>query len=224
MNTYVKIHCKTQGDYPNWFLVYDGKFDLVDDLKLNEEYQEKRIRLVFNLHNHRDIDSDIDYDKEYQEQIKTLISKPVNYRAKFNKYGTLYIRENGTFLTLSDKENIIDTVYSNHFPVKETADIVICENDKEAEKKWINFLQKTYLGKTIKTINFFDLRNDSDIKANFADAELITFSTTFSNFEWFEKLIENKYAYQKVIGYSHQPEKWKEAKQIYSDVEIVHSI
>ena len=84
-------------------------------------------------------------------------------------------------------------------------EVVICENDKTAEPELVNYLQDRFPNKTISTINFFDLRSEKEVNEIFKKATYITFSTTFSNFDWFKKLSNNLSENHKVIGFCHCP-------------------
>lgn len=210
MNKFVKIKCDLQGVYPYWFLVFDGN----NKQEIIEPMNEKLIRTCFSLHG--------EASNNWAYRLIQSSCREINYKAiqeELNKI--LYIRANGVYMTQSSSDNIIEETYSDHFPVTEVADIVICENDKKEEYKWLEYLKGRFPTKTIKTINFFDLRTEKDILANFEGAEFITFSTTFSKMDWFEKLLRCKEKDQKIIGYCHDPKKWE---LISTDIEIVKSI
>lgn len=210
MYKFVKINCKLQGVHSTWFLEFKGQ----DASGITEPMNEKLLREVFSLHGEE--------SKGWLHRAIKAATTQVDYDAIFEKYNkTLYIRPNGTYMMLSDREEIIEEVFLSHFPVKQVAEIVICENDKKEEYRWRKYLEKRFPEKKIKTINFFDLRSDEDILANFKGAKFITFSTTFSNLEWFNKLVKCKNDNQKIIGYCHDIEKWD---LINEPIEIVTSI
>lgn len=84
-------------------------------------------------------------------------------------------------------------------------------------------MKKRFPEKKILTINYFDLRSEHEVEQYFEKAEIITFSTTFTRFDWFEKLTKFS-KHKKTIGYCHHVENWKMALKINAEVEIVNSI
>lgn len=135
------------------------------------------------------------------------LSRGIDYGKFANKYGSIIIRENGTWQGYFP-EQYDSIVYSEVWPKSwDKADIVICENDPEPEKEWVEWLQKEYPGRTISTINFFGTRNDADLQSKLKDCNLITFSTTFTNTDWWEALLRNK-GDQPIVGYCHNYDSW----------------
>jgi len=209
MNKYVKVVGHT-----NWFLVIEQGTKEPDNL--SAKMGEIRLRSVTDLLNSEPATQDS------WQRIQMLALHTRDYESLAAKYGTLLIRPIGSYMTLRGNQ-ITEEKYDAHFPVSNTGQIVICENDLVAESKWVKYLTHRFPDKTIVTINCFNMKSDEEIQLYFKDAEYITFSTTFSNVEWFEtmtRLIDN----QKVIGYCSDSEKWAEAKIIYPNVEIVGEI
>lgn len=211
MYKFVKIKCDIQGIYSSWFLVYNGE----KNLGIIEPMNEKLKRSVFSLH--------AEYNNDWMYRMIKLNAKNLDYEESYLKLNkTLYIRPNGVYMTLGKGNTIIEEKYCNFFPEDIKAQIVICENDKVAEYKWKKYLNKRFPNQTIKTINFFDLRSDENIQHNFEDVEYITFSTTFSNYDWFNKLLKNKNDNQKIIGYCKDLKMWNEIDT--TNIEIVTNL
>lgn len=209
MNRYVKVV-----GHSNWFLLLT-KNDIEPE-GLSEDMQEKLVRThVHGLHDYQK-----DGKPDFYQRIIMSATKMIDYTGSVGKYGTILIRPTGTYMLLSGNE-ITDETFALHFPINEFGQIVICENDRTAEGKWIDHLKHNYPNKSIKTINFFDLRSDSEVKEYFNQAEIVTFSTTFSNMDWFKKLARNVTDSHKVIGYSHDESKWNEALEIFKSIEVV---
>lgn len=216
MNKYVKIKSPHIGVYSNWFLEYNDSFSLLDWAKFNDKMQTRLIQDRF-LTCINKVHGKVE-DRSNWLVLNAL--KAIDYSSLYKKYGKLYVRENGTYMTIGDGYEIVEEIYCNHFPVTDGADIVICENDRSSESFWMNYLMERFPNKSIKTINYFSSRTDEEVKEYFKGAEFITFSTTFSDYEWFKKAIRNKNEKQKLIGYTHIPEKWEGAKKIYKNIEI----
>lgn len=135
----------------------------------------------------------------------------IDYQAKADEWGrVLLVREIGSYMCLSSEMTLSDTCYSKYFPRKQ-ATICICENDAVAEPFWVEYLQKRFK-EPIKVIPFFGQKSDEEVREALVDCEYVTFSTTFSNYTWFEKLLRCKPKTAKIIGYSHDPKKWEEVK------------
>lgn len=143
----------------------------------------------------------------------------LNYNTIVNRLDSILIRENGSYMPL--KGNVItETILSNHFPIK-TANIVICENDKSPEPNLVKYLKEKYPNKSIQTINFFDLRTDDEIKEYFSKADVVSFYTTLSNTDWFEKMVRNIQPHNTVIGYCVDNTKWDYINSINEKIEKI---
>lgn len=218
-NRYVKVK-----GHDNWFFVLEPNMSLPNNFK--PVMQEKILRSeVYTLHGGKNIDKG-DFDR----RLKLLATKEIDYENEANKCGAILIRPIGSYMPLSGNEITSEKLDSDfnqsYFPLDDSCfgEIVICENDKIAEYKWVKYLQSRFPNKTIATINFFDLRTDDEVAEFFKRAKYITFSTTFSNYEWFKKLNRHLNSYHKVIGYCHVQDNWAKALEINPDVEIIKEI
>lgn len=211
-NRYVKVE-----GHPNWFLVLEANQNEPENLSENMQEQILRSQ-VCALHN-----DTAEARMDYKHRIIMSATHNIDYEALANKYGTILIRPIGSFMTLSHNK-ITEECFDIHFPIENFSEIVICENDEIAEYKWTKYLQKMFPEKPITTINFFDLRSEEEVSEYFKHAKYITFSTTFSKYEWFEKLSRNLNSNHKVIGYCHNEENWKTALKINPNVEIINQL
>lgn len=209
MNRYIKIKGHT-----NWFLLLSAEEN--ESVGLSDIMQEKILRSeVQSLHNPE--------VKDYVQRLTLVAARTINYEQLANKYGTILIRPSGSFMTLLDNE-IIDEIYGTDFPIDDYAEIVVCENDKSAEYKWIDYLKQRFPNQKITTINYFDLRSEDDITKYFNHAKYITFSTTLTQLDWFEKMIKLVTDKHTIIGYCHIADNWIKATEMYKNIEIVDSI
>lgn len=213
---YVKIK-----GHRNWFLVLNRGEKLPFNFGI--DMQEKILRSeVYTIHGGHKIDT-----TDWEKRVTLAATRKIDYESLAEKYGTIIIRPIGSFMLLKGEEITEERFDSNfndtYFPVDNDlfTEVVICENDKNAEHGLINYLQSRFPNKTISTINFFDLRSEKEVNEIFKKATYITFSTTFSNFDWFKKLSNNLSENHKVIGFCHDKEKWQEALKINKNVEII---
>jgi hypothetical protein len=209
LNRYVKV-----GGHRNWFLVLEADDD--EPNGLSEIMQEKILRSeVCALHNP-------EAKMDFVHRVTLVATKNIDYESLAKKYGTILIRPIGSFMPLYYNE-ITEETFDTDFPIEEFAEIVICENDQKAEYKWVKYLKSRFPNKKILTINFFDLRSENEVEKYFSKAKYITFSTTFSSYQWFEKLTKFSNG-KKIIGYCHSSENWHRANEINPNVEIVSSM
>jgi hypothetical protein len=211
LNRYVKVE-----GHNNWFLVLEAGNYEPDGL--SENMQERILRSqVCQLHH------DTPKNRmDFVYRLKMSATRDINYEELANKYGTILIRPIGSFMLLYHNK-ITEEVFDKDFPIDDYAEIVICENDEKAEWKWIEYLKKRFPNQKILTINYFDLRSDYDVERYFSKAKYITFSTTFSSYEWFKKL--TKYSgNKKIIGFCHTKENWNIALDINRNVEVIEQI
>lgn len=206
MNRYVKVK-----GHSNWFLVLEANNK--EPNGLSETMQEKILRSeICALHNPN-------AKMDFVHRVTLAATMRLDYESLAKKYGTILIRPIGSFMPLYYNE-ITEETFDTDFPIEEFAEIVICENDQKAEYKWVEYLKSRFSNKKILTINFFDLRSENEVEKYFSKAKYITFSTTFSRYEWFEKLTKFSKG-KKVIGYCHNKDNWQKAKEINPNVEIV---
>lgn len=211
MNRYVKVK-----GHPNWFLVLEG--DNYEPDGLSEIMQEKILRSeVCQLHH------DTPQNRmNFEYRLKLAAIHNLDYESLAKKYGTILIRPIGSYMLLNGNE-IIEETFDTDFPVEEFGDIVICENDQKAEYDWVKYLKNRFPNTKIITINYFDLRSENEVKQYFDKAKYITFSTTFTRYEWFEKLTKFSKG-KEVIGYCNNEKNWERAIEINPNVEIVNNI
>lgn len=210
MNRYVKVK-----GHDNWFLVLSEND--YEPNNFSDTMQEKILRSeVAQLHNP-------EAKMDFVHRLILAATRKLDYESLAQKYGTILIRPIGSFMPLRGNE-IVDEKYDTDFPIDEFGEIVICENDSKPEWKWVEYLKNKFPNKTIVTINYFDLRSENEIKQYFERARYITFSTTFSSFEWFKKLTRLSTDEHKIIGYSHNPDKWVEAKEINNNIKIINHV
>lgn len=211
LNRYVKVE-----GHSNWFLVLENNH--YEPNGLSENMKERILRSqVCQLHHDTPKNR---MDLMYRTKMAAV--RNIDYEQLATKYGTILIRPIGSFMPLMHNK-VIDEVFDIDFPIDEYAEIVICENDEKAEWKWVKYLKKRFPNKKIITINYFDLRSNHDVERYFSKAKYITFSTTFSNYDWFKKLTDNSGG-KKIIGFCHIKENWKDALYISSNIEIVNHI
>lgn len=212
LNRYVKVK-----GHRNWFLVLTE--DDYEPDNFSDNMQERMLRSeVCGLHN--------DTPKarmDFVHRLTLLATRTLNYENLAKKYGTILVREIGSFMPLYENE-ITEEIFDSDFPIIEFSEIVICENDRQAEYKWVKYLEKKFPDKKIITINYFDLRSDVQIVQYFEHAKYITFSTTFSDFGWFKKLTNHMKEHHKVIGYCHDVEKWEQALAMNPRVKVIKKI
>ncbi len=75
-------------------------------------------------------------------------------------------------------------------PTEKLADIVVCENDPMAEDWWIEVLKNKYPDKSICVLTRFRERSMQDIETAFKAAGIVSFTTTFSSYDWFEMALD----------------------------------
>jgi hypothetical protein len=210
MNRYVKVK-----GHNNWFLVLTSSDIGPEDL--NETMKEKILRSqVAKLH-------DPNATMDFTHRLIMAATYDLNYQSLADKYGTILIRPIGSFMPLYGNE-ITKETYDTDFPIEEFGEIVICENDEVADYDWVKYLKTNFPDKKIVTINYFDLRSENEVSQYFSHAKYITFSTTFTSYEWFKKLTKLSTDEHEIIGYCFNPDNWKEARKINKNVKIVKKL
>src|SRR6478735_4586574 len=124
MNTFVKVK-----NYPEWFILLSNTDTINNDFTETRKTIIKRSE-VFTLHNQ-------DKDLDFRSNIILNSLDHLDYNKIVQEIGTILIRENGTYMPLRGNE-IIEKTLGYYYPINETGEIVICENDKLPEPKLIN--------------------------------------------------------------------------------------
>jgi len=212
MNTYVQV----EGFSNQWFRLFK-KGDTFDNQQRASNVEKMRRKTILesinNDYNNEYANIDFQQRLSYFLDIETGLNKNfLKYEAKVEKFGTLLIREIGSYMLLKGNK-ITNTIYGNFYP-KEKANIVICENDNECEKFWLDYLKNNYPNKSIATLNNFSHRSIEELQENLTGVELITFSTTLGDTTWFENLLKANTKNIPIIGYFHVKEREETAKDL----------
>ena len=177
MNKYVKIE-----GYTEWFLFIAKEEDLPEN---QGEIGAERLKqnVLAEMY-----DTDID-PLMWAARIQTAVSTPkVDYAGTLRRYQKpILIRENGSYMMCSSVKDITETFYGVDYP-HTRADIVVCENAATAPTDWIDFLKKKFPNKSIQVISYFRTRTTEYLEEIFKHKPIITFSTTFTDYAWFELL------------------------------------
>jgi len=219
MNKFVKIK-----GYPEQYFMLISKAEELPN-RIEDSMSERLQRVIGN-----ELMSEKDYKPAnmFFERYNYACHNKLDYKKTLDKYKKpLLIRSIGSYMTLSDSHEIEETIYSHDFPSEnDNANIVVCENDMNAEPAWLDYLQNKFPDQKIKVLNFFSSRSEESLKKSLKNVEHITFSTTFTNFDWFEKIVRNTTNDKKILGFCHNPEQWEEAKTIACNhnLEIVNSL
>jgi len=213
MNKFIKVK-----GHNCWFLVVNEETTGVE--KLGEDSHEKILRRetqrIFN-------DEDKRGDLTQRLQMLTdLHISGVDYLGFHRKYKTdVLVRESGSWMTLTESDIVTSVKYSAHYPADEYADIIICENDMNPDPTWYAYLRDQYPNKTISTLSFFDLQPEERIRDIFSKATHITFSTTFTNYEWYKKMVYCTNEDHIITGYCCDDSSWDEALDICPAVDVI---
>jgi len=210
MNKFVKI-----AGYEGWFLVMESRMDVEDMLKLNTRMGQSIVTNYLRADNDKSLEyACLETKAKFVMQGKAV----VNYNEFFYKYGTILIREIGSWMLPNNKFQITETYLSEHFswPVDSKSNIIICENDFEPEQWWVNYLSNRFPNESISTLNCFSQRTIDDLKDNLDYPKFITFTTTFSKLEWFENLINTIQYYSGRTLIVH----WKGTDEVWENIRL----
>jgi len=208
MNRFVKLK-----GHSNWFLTLKPGEAVPDGT--SEKGQKRLLGIVAGGLHSKNAPPDL------TQRLVMAATTELDYEALAIKYNkTLLIRPIGSYMTLGENDEIIEERFSNNFPVTETAEIVVCENDQKAHSYWMNYLKERFPDKEIAVINFFDSKSDEEIEAYFKEAKYITFSTTFSNLDWFKKLILFSEKRHSIIGHCYDKSMWNEVLKCSDNKEV----
>jgi len=231
MHTFIKYK-----DQDNFYLLLNAGEEL--SWKMKDSLQSRFVKTTFMSSlkavaeaTKRRVDGEI--TREMEEMIIDMEARktrfireqpPINHEENANKYGAICIHKKGSWTSYTE-ENVEQIVQSEKWPYAGgSADIIICENDPTPETAWVEYLQNRYPGKTIQTINFFSTMTEEEIMDRMKNAELITFSTTFSSTDWFLKMVRCMTDGQTILGYCHDSEMWNRIETDHLDIEIVASL
>lgn len=207
----------------SWFLVVEPNNNQnLDDFNFKEILTDLNIKRAFNEFRENKADTPLDL----LLNIDSLIAR-LDYQKKANDWNeTILVRRNGTYMGMSKEYQITEIAYGNDFPVNNIGKIVVCENDAYAEDFWIDYLAYRFPDKQITVINNFRHRSKSEIDTYFEKAEFITFSSTFSNLDWWVKVSESLKSHNKVVGFSHSERELKKALIFFKpkDIEIIDRV
>ena len=211
MNRYVKIE-----GHSEWFLFLEcGQ---KEPEGMSENMQQRILRSQVNKLHHDTPKNRM----EFKPRLVKSATMNIDYEQLAVRHNGVLIRQIGSYMPIY-RNKITHELYDKDFPISEYAEIVICENDETPEWCWKKYIEKRFPDTKYLTINFFDLRSEYDVQRYFEHAKYVTFYTTFSDLEWFKKLTRNLSG-QKVIGHSCVADRWEEALQINSDVEIISEL
>lgn len=90
-------------------------------------------------------------------------------------------------------------------PTENTAsEIIVCENSPTPEDWWTNHLMEKYEGSAVTVLTQFSERSKEQLAQFFKAASIISFTTSFSSYEWFETvldvIIENNLTCRTIYG------------------------
>ena len=209
MNKFVKLE-----GFEGWFLFMDSEIDIEQVINFNK----KSFTGIVSKFLKTTDDGSLEY-KNLEMKAKFLMTNNVgiNYNQILQKYNQpILIREIGSWMIFHD-QRIIETFSSKHFswPIVDKSSIVICENDLEPEQWWVDYLTERFPEQSIQTLNCFSQRSDDDLRENLEYPSIITFTTTFTQLQWFENLI-NTIQHQKgktlIVHWKGGDDVWKNIK------------
>ena len=214
MKKYVQI----SGYGDQWFWLIESIDDIDDDT--TDELQEKMEAVVKS-----DLYTDgskTNLKLDWLARVSAVQANPVDYSSMFLKYGPIVVREIGSFM-LYDSNSVVNTIMADKFPSKNSsADIVVCENDYHPEMPWIVYLNRLFPDQCINVLNLFRTRKNLSVELN---VKYITFYTTFTNYDWFERILdtilENGWTGKKIIGHCVDRDRWTFPIGIYEKVTSV---
>ncbi len=211
MNKFVKIlDQRLKRQFEGWFLELT-----LPTMSFEEDHMLKSsmIETIFD----QSMESDSQFnDLNFRAKLDCVSRNYIDYNALAQKHGAIYIRQIGSYMIMCSGFIITDYCESESWPTEnQGAKIVVCENDLNAESPWIDYLQRNLPDKSINVLNTFRHRTLGDIGQNFETPSYITFYTTFSNLDWFAKLMQvaRGLTGKTIIGYCTDKSKWKEVQE-----------
>ena len=236
MYTFVKIKAHPVGSYDGWFLLYSGEDLLKTDSGM--QYSEATRNGASNAQEffHATMHEVVKQDWRQHDWLKrleyTMFQSKIDYAMAYEKYkhiGKLAIRQSGSYLLLTDKFEITAIRTNEHliWDDNTSATVGIIENDFNAEPEWMKFLSERFPNQQYRLLNLFSMMDDATISEMLKGITDITFMTTFSSFEWYERLLRNIPDQSvKIIGYCSDKTKWDEAIKLTktNTLEIVEDL
>ena len=228
MNSYVQL----EGFGFQWFRVFK-KGDEFNDKE--EKKNVNKLTRKVTLDSFRNFNDDSKISKYQSEDLYSRLQycldleigiKTIDYESKANEYGTILIRESGSWMLLEGNK-IVNTKTAKYYPT-EKSDIVICENDERCEQFWLNYLKEEFPKKSIVTLNHFSTKSVDEIRKNLKGVKLITFSTTLGETSWYENMLKANVNNTEILGFFHIESKkeiaLKLAEKYDKTLNIVHEI
>lgn len=210
------VEATTNKPFEGWFLLAEEELSIDMMVMLNQKMRSHVFKEGLDHFVKHEGLSDFG-----PRRFRYVLENELNYNEMIEKYGPIVIRQIGSWMTIGKNTIISQTVERDSWPIdNEQAEIVICENDLQAEPTWLNFLDEYYPGKVVGVINSFRDRSVEDIKLHFQTATHITFQTTFGSFDWFEKLLVAMVGMKgkTVIGFTYDSDKWEKLKSEHGDL------
>lgn len=220
--TFAKITCKIQGPFGYWMLLYDGGDEMTHEVRsyLNNSLEKSVVNGKALLDNSRK-----GYNDFFERVQYVNTHSGPDYKAVYLKHknigggAKLLIKQNGSFFVIYPDSDltITDIRTSDHLVWDDSngATIAIIENDHNAEPDWLDYLSKRFPNQPYRLLNTFSLLDDETVKEMLKGIKTVTFMTTFTSLEWYEKLLRNIGPDKvDIIGYSSNNEKWEEVKEI----------
>lgn len=207
MQKFVKVR-----GFDEWFMLLERPEDVPENLP-----EMMQIRMKQSVS--KDLfQSAAGLDNMLMGHLSTIAHNAPDYVGMIQQHGTILVREKGSWMTLG-KMQIVEEVESTDYPTDSVEyDIVVCENDAHAPKEWLDYLSLRFPGRAVHVISYFRSRDDEYVKSIFQKCNLITFSTTFTSFDWFHKLVNNLPDRQvKIVGRSSNKKSWVYAQNIIFD-------
>lgn len=204
MQKFVKVR-----GYDEWFMLLERPEDVPENMSQTMQMRMKQSVSKDLFH------STAGLDNMLMGHLSIIAHNAPDYVGMIQQHGTILVREIGSWMTLG-KMQIVDEVESTDYPTDSVEyDIVVCENDAHAPKDWLDYLSSRYPDRSVHVISYFRSRDDEYVKDIFEKCNLITFSTTFTSFDWFHKLINNLPDRQvKIVGRSSNNRSWVYAQNI----------
>jgi hypothetical protein len=200
MNKYVKI--KSNGKiFPAYLHYVDENYQWSKDKVDSENSKAVEIAKMAFLDHGTPLIPEADLSIVYGQ--KAVYLKPV-------KGVVFLVYEGGNFMTLLPQMEIVETVYSEYFPI-ESGSAIVCENDPF--DKYRGGLDYIFLGlakaggaNSFHYMFNFKSRTEAEIIDAFRNTPAIIFSSSHTEIEWFELMLRciiKSKTNAKIIGHRH---------------------